>query len=211
MNSFSKPSQQLVAEAEQLMMRIEEEPNHVQHVRILAVQLFQLFKDRLGLTESDRVYLESAALLHDIGWTISGMAHHKHSAMLILQHGLNGATERELSIVAAVARAHRKSGPKPKHKPYGRLEAQDRRLVQKLAAILRIADGLERSHCRLISEIRLRYDSREHLTLLLKCRSLPTAELYGLHKKKALMEELLGIQIHAEVFMDESAGSRSVS
>lgn len=211
MNSVSEPSQHLVADAEQFMMRIEEEPNHVQHVRFLAVQLFQLFRERLGLVDSDRVFLEAAALLHDIGWSISGTAHHKHSARLILENGLNGASGRELNVIAALARAHRKSSPKLKHKPFGDLEAADRRLVQKLAALLRIADGLERSHCRLISEIRIRYDSNAHLTLLLKCRSLPSAELYGLNKKKALMEELLGFQIHAEVFTDDANGAWSAS
>lgn len=93
-----------------------------------------------------RSLLTAAATLHEVGQIVAQSAHHKHSAYLIRHAGLRGFTPREVELVAQLARYHRKSGPKTSHPEYLALPPADRALVSRLAAVLRVADGLDRSH-----------------------------------------------------------------
>lgn len=100
-----------------------------------------------------RSLLTAAAVLHEVGQIVAQSAHHKHAAYLIRHAGLRGFTPREIELIAQLARYHRRSGPKSSHPEYAALPAPDRALVGRLAAVLRVADGLDRSHA---GEVRLR-------------------------------------------------------
>jgi exopolyphosphatase/guanosine-5'-triphosphate,3'-diphosphate pyrophosphatase len=131
-----------------LMQALEEEPHHVRHVAALAVQLFDELEDLHGLGDHDRFILESAALLHDIGWSVAkdGKGHHRHSARLIREHGWKHLARETIDLIAQTARYHRKSPPDLEHEEYAALSPAERHRVQQLAALLRLADGLDRSH-----------------------------------------------------------------
>jgi exopolyphosphatase / guanosine-5'-triphosphate,3'-diphosphate pyrophosphatase len=132
--------------AEALMRRLDNEPSHALAVRRVAESLFDATRPLHGLGEGERDLLTAAAMLHDIGWSVGASSHHKHSRDLILQNGVPGLDARGLALVACVARYHRKAFPAPSHAVYCDLTREDRSLVRKLAALLRIADGLDRSH-----------------------------------------------------------------
>ena len=103
--------------------------------------------------------LIAAALLHDIGWSVSGpdgRRHHKASALLIREFPWKTLNPMEVRCVAAVARYHRKALPKSDHKDLRGLPAADRSRVDWLAACLRTADGLDRRHLQRITEISVR-------------------------------------------------------
>lgn len=131
-----------------LMQRLEEEPHHVQHVAQLALRLFDELEDLHGLGDHDRLLLEAAACLHDIGWSVSpdGRGHHRESARLIREHSWIHFNTESVTLFAQVARYHRKSPPTLEHEDYASLSPAERLRVQHLAALLRIADGLDRSH-----------------------------------------------------------------
>ncbi|PYJ05085.1 MAG: hypothetical protein DME25_09055 [Verrucomicrobia bacterium] len=131
-----------------LMQMLEEEPHHVQHVALLAVQLFDALEDLHGLGDHDRLILEAAAMLHDIGWSAapSGKGHHRESARIIRQHGWQHFSPDSVNLMAEVARYHRKSLPDLEHEDFAALSPAERLRVQQLAAMLRIADGLDRGH-----------------------------------------------------------------
>ena len=135
-----------------LMQALEEEPHHVQHVSFLALQLFDALTDLHGLDDHDRFLLESAGLLHDIGWSVArdGKGHHRQSARLIREHSWTVFNPGSVAILAEVARYHRKSMPTLEHEDFAALSPAERLRVQRLAAVLRIADGLDRSHQRLV-------------------------------------------------------------
>src|SRR5690606_15111001 len=99
-----------------------------------------------GLEGPDRTLLMAAALLHDCGKLISSNRHHKHSRYLILHSGIEGLDESEVDMVAMIARYHRGPRPRKTHSRYGELDSSDRKRVKKLAALLRIADGLDSDH-----------------------------------------------------------------
>jgi exopolyphosphatase/guanosine-5'-triphosphate,3'-diphosphate pyrophosphatase len=131
-----------------LMQALEEEPHHVQHVAALALQLFDELGEVHGLGDMDRFILEAGSLLHDIGWSVSyeGPGHHRQSARLIREHGWKNLPRHAVDVIAQVARYHRKNLPDLEHEDYAALSPSERQRVQKLAAILRIAVGLDRGH-----------------------------------------------------------------
>jgi len=142
-------------EALALMQALEEEPHHVLHVALLAVHLFDELEDLHGLSDQDRLILEAAAVLHDIGWSAapSGKGHHRVSARIIREHGWQHFSPETVTLLAQVARYHRKSLPDLEHEDFAALAPAERQRVQVLAALLRIADGLDRSHQQHITHL----------------------------------------------------------
>jgi exopolyphosphatase/pppGpp-phosphohydrolase len=131
-----------------LMQALEEEPHHVQHVAQLSLRLFDELEDLHGLDDHNRLILEAAAMLHDIGWSAApdGQGHHRQSARLIREHGWKSFNAESVTLIAQVARYHRKSAPELEHEEFAALSPAERLRVQQLAALLRIADGLDRGH-----------------------------------------------------------------
>jgi exopolyphosphatase/guanosine-5'-triphosphate,3'-diphosphate pyrophosphatase len=137
------------------MHTLEEEPHHVLHVSSLALQLFDELEDLHGLGDLDRLLLEAAAALHDVGWstTPTGKGHHRESARLIREHGWKHFAPEAIALIAQIARYHRKSMPDLEHEEFAALAPGERLRVQQLAALLRIADGLDRSHQQHITHV----------------------------------------------------------
>ncbi|TAL34032.1 MAG: Ppx/GppA family phosphatase [Spirochaetes bacterium] len=126
---------------------------HGAHVQRLALSLFDQASALHGLGHGERRMLMAAALLHDVGSFISFKGHHKHSLYILSQSELPGFTDGEMLIVANIARYHRKSAPKERHELFMKLSLREREIVIKLAAILRIADALDREHNQHVREV----------------------------------------------------------
>lgn len=119
----------------------------------LAVRLFDLTPSLHGLGAREREWLEYAALLHDIGYLVDYRAHHKHSYYLIANAPLSAFDPREIEVIAHVARYHRRALPnKSEHPSYRALKGWQRKTVNKLAALLRVADSLDRSHAQRVED-----------------------------------------------------------
>src|SRR5438552_7917025 len=130
-------------------------PEHAQQVARLAVTLFDQTRAIHGLTDREREWLEYAAILHDTGVHISYERHHKHSYYLIKNGDLRGFEPDEIETVALLARYHRRAAPKRRQAGFGDLPRKRRRAVRTLAAILRLAESLDRSHAQSVSTIDL--------------------------------------------------------
>ncbi len=142
-----------------LMELTDEQPDHSREISRLALRLFDELQLLLGLDDSARELLEAGALLCNVGVFISHSGHHKHSYYVIRNsEHLTGFTDREIELMAQVARYHRKSAPKQKHEEWAALRRSDRELVTKLAAVLRVASGLDRSHGFRVTDLSVEYD-----------------------------------------------------
>ena len=139
---------------------------HSQQVARLALALFDQLQPSHGLGGREREWLEFAALLHDIGVHISHGRHHKHSYYLIKNGDLRGFEPEEVEVVALVARYHRRAQPKRSHDGYGHLPGALRRTVRTLAAILRVAESLDRSHQRSVAALEVVPGSQDYLLRL---------------------------------------------
>jgi exopolyphosphatase/guanosine-5'-triphosphate,3'-diphosphate pyrophosphatase len=146
---------QVLASADALGHKHRFDRAHGQHVEMLATQIFDLLRDDHGLGDRERLLLRVASLLHDIGIYVSLRAHHKHSQYLLSASQIFGLTDEETSVVANIARYHRRGLPQNSHPPYAALDRPDRLVVDKLAAILRLANALDAEHLQKVSAVRL--------------------------------------------------------
>ena len=135
--------------------------------------------------------VESAALVHDVGYFISYSGHHKHTYHLVRHADLFGFTPREREIIAHVARYHRKSLPKKKHETFARLVTQDQLLVKRLGGILRLADGLDRRRNSQVTTLDCSL-SPSTFMVMLEGGGDVSVELFGGKLKGNLFEEAFG-------------------
>lgn len=170
------------------------EITHAQKVRDNALAIFDQTTEIHGLETAARVLLECAALMHDIGFTVAEVKHHKHTYELIKASSLPAFTPREKELVANIARYHTKAFPSEEHKPFAQLHVQDKEIVRKLSAILRLADGLNRSHTLNLKELRCEHTGKR-LILHLQFAGSPDIDLSGGKKKKDLFEEVFGVKV----------------
>lgn len=133
---------------------------HGELVAALASSLFDDMQKYHGFGERERLLLRAAALLHDVGDYVRYDGHHKHSYYLIQHSDIMGLTPDERAIVANVARYHRKSPPDPSHPNFRDLDKEARSKVRSLAAILRIADALDREHLGKVKSARADIDGK---------------------------------------------------
>src|SRR5215471_10960385 len=173
-------------------------PEHSQHVARLAVGLFDQTRAIHGLTDREREWLEYASLLHDVGVHISYERHHKHSYYLIKNGDLRGFDPDEVEIIALIARYHRQAAPKRGHDQYGDLKKKRRRTVRQLAAMLRLAEGLDRSHSQPVASLEL-HDRGEDGLLQLRATGDAELELWAATRHAAEFERLVGKPIRLEI------------
>jgi exopolyphosphatase/guanosine-5'-triphosphate,3'-diphosphate pyrophosphatase len=171
---------------------------HSHHVARLALSIFHQTRELHGLTNSDGLLLEYAALLHDIGFYISGNRHHRHAHYLITTHEMRGFSQEEVQIVALIARYHRKTAPKKAHPEFARLSREAQKKVAKLAAILRLADSLDRTHANLVRAVRCTLNPKT-IELRLETDDDPELELWAARRKGDLFEELFGRRLRFAV------------
>lgn len=187
------------AEILAVVRRLEEEPEHVLHVRRLALQLFDELEDWHLLGERERLLLEAAASLHDVGWGVArdGAGHHKQSARLIREQRWRSFSDAEVNVIAMVARYHRKALPKSRHRDFGALDREDRRLVCTLAALLRVADALDRRHLQIIRRVRVRVRDSTVVFKLDAPKPVSVEKAAG-EKKGDLLRKLARRDLHFE-------------
>src|SRR4029077_15555027 len=182
----------------ELARRCQFREDHGTHVARLALSIFDQTRRLHKLAAGDGELLEFAALLHDIGFYISPHRHHRHSAYLILNHAMTGFSRSEVRIIALAARHHRKVEPRRGRGLMRLLSKGDRRRVRYLAAILRIADALDRTHARLVRAVRCSISART-VEVRVDADGDPELELWAARRKGDLFEELCGRKLRFAV------------
>ncbi len=140
--------------------------DHSRQVARLALELFDQTQPAHRLDARAREWLEYAALLHDIGEHISHARHHKHSYYLVKNGDLRGFEPEEVELMALITRYHRRGQPKRSHDGYGQLGSEARRTVRTLAAIVRVAESLDRSHQHSVASLEIVPGAQDYLVRL---------------------------------------------
>ncbi len=170
--------------------RLAGERQHFEQVTRLALQLFDELRVLHGLGQRERCLLEAAGILHDIGWVEGGKGHHKTAARLILASPELPLSDEDRPLVAGIARYHRKALPKEKHPIYQDLSPDDRQRLEILAGLLRLADGLDRTHRAVIRRLRCDWN---HESLHIRAQASVDAageQFYGQRKSDLLQRAL---------------------
>jgi exopolyphosphatase/guanosine-5'-triphosphate,3'-diphosphate pyrophosphatase len=172
------------------------EEAHAHQVARLAERIFDYLmrSDLAELNRHHRTLLSAAALLHDAGYHIAHESHHKHSLYLIKNSELTGFSETERDVIANVARYHRGPEPKERHEDFGNLDETDRETVQSLAAILRIADALDRRHDSRVSDVRCVRNGRT-VQIELQSSANCDREIVAAEQKCGLFEQIFNCRL----------------
>ena len=188
---------QMIHAAGNLANRYNCDETHWRTVSRLAVNLFDLINDIHGLKPRDRVLLEIVGVLHEVGLFISNRQHHKHSFYLLKNSELPGITSEEQYLISVVSRYHRRATPKTSHTEYMTLAPDDRVRVSKLAAILRVADALDRAHQGKIRDMQAVIEDERVILRVLGPQDL-TLERWGLSRKADMFQQVFGRKIVLE-------------
>ena len=191
---FPNPRERSVYE---LLRKTKWHATHSRHVAKIGRKLFDKLRDLHELGETERELFYYACLMHDIGYYISHRKHHKHALYLIRHADLMGFTEDEIEIMANVARYHRRSTPKSRHKYYKRLDKDLQQIIRKLSGLMRVADGLDRSHYQNVTDFDVAI-SKDAITLRLHTEADPHLEIWGAMRKRYLLEEEMDRELHIE-------------
>lgn len=185
---------EVIRSAESLADKYRVHRNHSTQVTQLSQQLFDATAELHLLGDHDALLLRCAAIVHECGNFVNARAHHKHSHYIIQHSEIFGLGQKDLTIVALVARYHRRSGPKPNHAGYRDLNSEDRMRVSKLAAILRIADALDHSHTSRVRELIISI-SKQKIHIALPGIADASIERMAMRSKASLFHDIYGLSI----------------
>ena len=172
------------------------DPAHSEQVTTLALALFDGLRSLHGYGPTERRLLGIASRLHDIGWSrvVSGK-HHKLSRDLILELDLPGLDEQDRLLCALVARYHTKALPDAsRHQQFASLDPDRRELVEWLAGMLRVADGLDCNHASVINQLGCKV-GKEAITIQIQAKDDSRTEIERARQKHDLLERKTGRRI----------------
>jgi len=186
---YTAAARQILMGARSFSRRLERDQRHAEHVRELSLQLFDQLQPLHHLAPEARVILETGALLHDVGHSVSHKGHHKHGEYLTMNGDIPGLEGRERALAAAVVRYHnRKAEPADHHISYAALNTGDRRLARRLASLVRIAEGLDHSHRQRISAVKATFQ-RGAVGLQLQARGDASEDILDANRSAELFEK----------------------
>lgn len=167
---------------------------HARQVARIAGSLWKQLAVPLGLKPEDGELIESAALIANVGYLINFEGHHKHSYHLIVNSELPGFERRQLQILANVARYHRGTRPKKRHENFAELSLEDQQRVCALAAILRLALALDRTHQQNVAEVRARVRD-DIVRITFQSQGDTDVDLWAAERKVDLFEKVFGRKV----------------
>ncbi len=174
------------------------EGHHALRVSTLALRLFDDLQRLHAMGSTEKIWLRAAALLHDIGKSQGSKRHHKVARDIILNSPELPFRWEERVVIALVARYHRGPGPHPRHDDFGALEPDAQRCVAKLAALLRLADGLDKGRSTLAGNVGCEICPR---CVLLQVISPGLLAVDKVLRKANLFEEVFGRRVVVKIEM----------
>ncbi|HTK17088.1 MAG TPA: Ppx/GppA phosphatase family protein [Acidimicrobiia bacterium] len=186
-----------------LARRCGSDAAHSQHVARLALGLFDQTTTLHGLGGDDREMLEYAALLHDIGQHVSRKGHHRHAAYLVEHAQLRGFSPDEIEFLSALVRHHRRGEPKTSEPRFAALDKDARERVRRLAALLRLADGLDRGRRGTVDRVDVQIGT-DLVVLRVHAREDAELELWGVRRRRELFEKIFERELEATVVRSAS-------
>jgi exopolyphosphatase/guanosine-5'-triphosphate,3'-diphosphate pyrophosphatase len=187
-------AEEVVRQAIALGHKYAFDEKHARAVADLSLLLFRSLQKSFHLDSRHELLLTVASLLHEIGGFISNRSHHKHSMYLIRNSGLFGLSGEDMVLVALIARYHRRAHPSLNHPEYAALDRDRRITVSKAAAILRVADALDRNHLQQVVDPAIELTKDELVITVAGAEDL-TLERLALKEKGTLFEDVYGLKV----------------
>jgi exopolyphosphatase/guanosine-5'-triphosphate,3'-diphosphate pyrophosphatase len=185
---------QVIASAVNLGRRYHFDEAHNRHVSQLSLVIFDALNQEHGMTRRDRLLLEVAGILHDVGMYIRSSGHQKHGQYIVAHSEVFGLHQGELNLISNVIRYHRGDAPAEADIDYISLQREDRLLVLKMASLLRVADCLDRGHSQHIRTISV--EKQQDMVVLRTSGIVDTSiERLGLEDKGDMFQDVFGYRV----------------
>jgi len=185
---------QIIASAVNLGRKFHFDEAHARHVANLCMTLFDALLKEHGMDSRRRMMLKTAAILHDIGAFIKTSGHNRHGQYIVSNSEIFGLPRDELDIIANVIRYHQGREPTQADIEYISLQREERIIVLKMAAILRVADALDRGHSQQLKNISI---ERRAETIALHAQGAYdiSEELNALEEKADYFQAVFGYKV----------------
>jgi exopolyphosphatase / guanosine-5'-triphosphate,3'-diphosphate pyrophosphatase len=187
-------AEEVVRSAVTLGEKYRFDEKHARQVTDVSMRMFKALEHEYRLEPRLGLLLRVAALLHEIGGFISSRSHHKHSMYLVLNSDLFGLSREDMTLVALTARYHRRAPPNPAHAEYNALSQEDRLAVSEMAAILRVADALDRNHLQQARDLSCAMEKDQFVITVNNVEDL-TVERLAVQEKGTLFQEIYGLPV----------------
>ncbi|HLI50665.1 MAG TPA: HD domain-containing protein [Thermomicrobiaceae bacterium] len=191
LDSEEDPSIQLALDAADIPTP---EPEHCRQVARLALRLFDQLQPRLGFEQRWRDLLAAAAIWHDAGRQFGSAHHQRDSYELIRSTPLRHFDNDERLAIAGIARYHRGSEPTMEHPGYSGLRTDLRPAVDEMAAILRVAEGLDRSHLAEVDDLQCAFEPGR-MTIFVIGHTYPMQGAEAASARAGLLRRLTGSHV----------------
>lgn len=176
------------------MKKYRGDENHAECVRAISLKLYDALKNEFDLNDHDRLILELAAILHDIGIFIRLDHHNLHSSYIIRNSEIFGLSKQDNNLIAEIARYHRGKAMPQDEESFTMLPRADRMTILKLTAILRIADALDRSHSQKLEDLNFKFEG-DTLYIITKNSKNTIIEKLALGEKASIFENVFGFRV----------------
>ncbi|MFN0204699.1 MAG: HD domain-containing protein [Planctomycetota bacterium] len=208
----SEADQSVVSEAERLGEHYHYDSAHAAKVRELAFQIFDTLRSNHQIAareaELERTLLGVAATIHDIGEFVGYAHHHKHAYYIISNSELGGVSAEDMRIIATAVRYHRRAHPSDRHPEYTNLSREERKRVSRIAAILRLADALDREHRQKVESLKITI-RRNEMLLIPKATGDILLERWAVESKGELFQQVFGLRLQFEGQPESGSGERA--
>ena len=167
---------------------------HASYVEKMSLSLFDKTWKYHKLGDQEKLYLQVAAILHDSGNYVSLSGHGAHSFNIIRTQSIMGFSDKELELIANIAKYHTSQIPSYSDRSYYVLSHHEKILVSKLSAILKIAESMDISHMQKIHDIEILV-SEDTLQLNLLSNKDILLEQWDIMNNVEFFQEVMGIKI----------------
>ncbi|MBR2523488.1 MAG: HD domain-containing protein [Clostridiales bacterium] len=197
LNLVIPPSQDLISGARNIAKRYRCDKKHIEFVEKVSLEIFDSCQKVAGLEGRDRLLLQLAAIMHEIGKFVKAKDHNEAAYSLIEYTNLIGLNSDELDTIAYIVRLY------PQDSPYDdiyyrTLPPKKKVIISKLTAILRIADSLDASHTEKIRSMTVTlHPDRLHISC--EAKADMSFEEWAFEHRCNLFEEVMGIEARLRV------------
>jgi exopolyphosphatase/guanosine-5'-triphosphate,3'-diphosphate pyrophosphatase len=196
-------------QARRFAVRMHSDVGHCEHVRRLGAQLFDQLAPVHGLAPGQRVPLELAAILCDVGMAVNTRDYHKHGEYLVRNADIPGLGRHQQALVACLVRYQAEATPKPHHRLYSTLAPAERQRARQLAGLLRIAVALDAGGTQAVKRVDATF-RRNMICLRVTTAPSKHLDVRELRRKTAFFEKefKVRVQISRARKMPASANDR---
>ena len=175
------------------------EERRMEPVRQHAVELFDALQSLHALPEDYRLWLESAAMMQDVGKFVNHQGHHRHTQYIIANSEIFGFSPEQRGIVSAIARYLGKTQPDAADRPMRAIPIEEHTRVKQAVVLLRLAVALNQDRATAALKLHTLVYPKRVVLELRGGRSGAELEAWALRREAPYFREIFRRELLVEV------------